>query len=352
MALAETVENPNLSKTPSAMKALFLSFLLSLPLLAQEPQLVPRAAKATDQPYQPQALLPGGIVIPVFPPDSPFLNSERINEAEVYEMTDRVPGRVRSIVNVHNPSIEIHRVEKNVNTGAVIILLAGGGHRRLVIGGEGIDPVPYFFNYGINCVILRYRLRNDGYNAEKDAVDDTLQAIRLVRSLAEELDFDPHKIGVMGFSAGGEPSANAALSYEKFDAENNRPSDPLAGISSRPDFVGLIYTGPSALTKSPETVEIPRDVPPAFICSASYGDARHTVWSFDYYMAMLAKEVPNIEIHMYGNGWHGGGIKDRGGIPYGTWPDRFIDWFRDLGFLDKPGIPTKAAKDIQAYLTK
>lgn len=338
------------------MKSLLLtlSLLLSLStsISAQEPQFIPKAAEATESAYQPQALLPGGIVIPIFPPDSPFLNSKRIHEAEVYEMTDRVPGRIRSIVNVHNPSIEIHRVEKSVNTGAVIILLAGGGHRRLVIGGESIDPVPYFSNYGINCVILRYRLRNDGYNAEEDAVDDTLQAIRLVRSLAEELDFDPNKIGVMGFSAGGEPSANAALFYEKFDAENKSGSGPLAGVTSRPDFVGLIYTGPSALTKSPDGVVIPEDIPPAFICSASYGDARHTVWSFDYYMAMLEKEVPNIEIHMYGNGWHGGGIKDRGGIPYGTWPNRYIDWFRDLGFLDKPGTPTKSAKDIEAYLAK
>lgn len=55
---------------------------------------------------------------------------------------------------------------------------------------------------------------------------------------------------------------------------------------------------------------------------------------------------------MYGNGWHGGGVTDRGGIPYGTWPDRFIDWFRDLGFLNKPGVPTKAAADIKAYLEK
>ena len=319
---------------------------------AQEPQLIPQATEATNAPYAPQTLLPGGIVIPIYSPDSPFLKQDRLNEAEVYQMTDRVPGRVHSIVNIHNPSIEIHRVPKNTNTGAVIILLAGGGHKRLIVGGESIDPVPYFFQYGVNCVILRYRLRSDGYNAEVDAVNDTLQAIRLVRSLADEYDFDSNKIGVMGFSAGGEPSANAALFYEKFDAENNNSTDPLAGVTSRPDFAGLIYTGPSALTKDPESVTIPKNIPPAFICSASYGNASHTVWSFEYYMAMLKQEVPNIEIHMYGNGWHGGGFQDRGGIPYGTWTDRYIDWFRDLGFLQKPGIKTKAAVDIEVRLSK
>lgn len=320
-------------------------------LSAAVPQLIPQAAEATDAPYQPQAISPGGIVIPIYAPDSTFLNHTRVKEAEVYTMHD-VPGRIHNIVNVHNPSIEVHTVPKNVNTGVGMIILAGGGHKRLIIGSEGTDLVPYFYNYGVNTIILRYRLRDDGYNAEVDAVNDTLQAIRLVRSRAAEWGIDPKKIGVMGFSAGGEPSANAALQYVMFDGEHNRPDYPLAGISSRPDFVGLIYTGPSAITKSPESVEIPKDVPPAFLVSASYGNASHTKWSFDYYMAMLDKEVPNIEIHMYGNGWHGGGVTDRGGIPYGTWPDRFIDWFRDLGFLNKPGVPTKAAADIKAYLEK
>jgi endo-1,4-beta-xylanase len=82
----------------------------------------------------------------------------------------------------------------------------------------------------------------------------------------------------------------------------------------------------------------------------------HAVWAIEYYSAMLAASVPNIEMHIYGNGRHPGdplpdgsrmtgGLTDRGGIPFGTWQDRFIDWFRDLGFLQKPGVETKAAKD-------
>lgn len=337
-------------------RILGLAFLLTGSLFAAEstlpaPQMIPQAGESNEQAYQPLAIAPGGIVIPIYPENSPFLNVDRVNEAEVYTMHHQVPGRIHNIVNVHNPSIEVHTVDKGSNTGAAIIVLAGGGHKKLIIGGEGTDLVPYFFNYGINTIILRYRLRNDGYNAEVDAVNDTLQAIRLVRSHAKEWGIDPNKIGVMGFSAGGEPSSGAALFYETFDAENNDPSDSLAGISSRPDFAGLIYTGPSALTKKPFT-DIPEDVPPAFLASASYGADSHTVWSFDYYMSMLRQGVPNIEIHMYGNGWHGGGIKDRGGIPYGTWNDRFIDWFRDLGFLGKPGETTKAAQDIEAHLKK
>ena len=314
------------------------------------PQMIPGPAVATDEPYQPQALLPGGIVMPVFPPDSSFLNASRVREAEIYEMHGQVPGRIQRLKNVHVPSIEVHPVERNLSTGAAIILMSGGGHNHLGIAAAGTDMVPYFYNYGITTIILRYRLRDDGYSAEVDAVNDALQAIRLVRSRADEWGIDPLKIGVFGSSAGGEVATGTALNYPAFDAENNSTDDPLAGISSRPDFVGLLYTGPSILTANPKA-PIPIDVPPAFIASASYGGKRHTIWSTDYCMAMLRLEVPNIELHLYGNGGHGGGITDRGGIPFGTWLDRFIDWFRDLGFLQKPGIPTKAAQDTAAQLS-
>jgi endo-1,4-beta-xylanase len=70
----------------------------------------------------------------------------------------------------------------------------------------------------------------------------------------------------------------------------------------------------------------------------------------EYYSAMLNKGVPNIEMHLYGNGVHGGAMTDRSGIPFGTWQARFIDWFRDLGFLQKPGIETKAARDVDAFV--
>jgi hypothetical protein len=70
----------------------------------------------------------------------------------------------------------------------------------------------------------------------------------------------------------------------------------------------------------------------------------------DYFSAMLKARIPNIEMHVYGNGIHANGLKYREGQPFGTWQDRFVDWFRDLGFLGKPGIETKAAKDVEAHV--
>lgn len=184
------------------------------------PQRVPAPAAATAAPYAPQAILPGGVVVPLYPAGSPFLNAGKVNEAEVYNMSQAVPARINSIVSIHNPSIEFHPVDRSLNTGAAIILAAGGGHNTLNVGAEAADFVPFFYNYGVNTVILRNRLRRDGYNPRVDAVNDALQAIRLVRAYAKEWNLDPRKIGIMGFSAGAELSAPSAVLFDTFDKEN------------------------------------------------------------------------------------------------------------------------------------
>lgn len=320
------------------------------------PQMIPQPGPATDKPYAPQAIVQGGVVLTLFPPDSPLLRADRIREPEVYNMTGGVPGRVASIVNVHNPSIEVHRVPASLNTGAAVIVVAGGGHNTLNVGSEGADFVPFFFNYGINTVILRYRLRRDGYNPQVDAVNDMLQAIKVVRAHAAEWALDPRKIGAIGFSAGAELTAPAALKYPEFDKSQDVPGNSLAKVSSRPDFVGLIYPGPSPFRGGAE-VAIPDDAPPAFIAGAGVGDAVHAVWADEFFAAFLRARIPNLEMHIYAHGAHpgqplpeggtmSGGLTDRNGMPFGTWQFRFIDWLRDLGFMQKPGVETRAAREV------
>jgi acetyl esterase/lipase len=342
---------------------LFLSLVTAMALSGQNaPQLAPLPAPvampapgpATESPYAPMPILPGGIVVPLYPADSPLLNAKRVREPEQYVMSQAVPGRISSIVNIHNPSIEIHTVERGLNTGAAVILVAGGGHNTLNVGSEAADFVPFFYNYGVNTVILRNRLRRDGYNPQTDAVNDALQSIRLVRAYAKQLNIDPNKIGMMGFSAGAELTAAAAVRFDEFDKNSG-------GASSRADFVGIIYPGPSPFAPNRTAPAIPRNVPPAFIVCGGSGDKVHAVWAMEYFNAMLAIGVPNIEMHIYGNGRHpgdplsdgsrmSGGLTDRNDTPFGTWQFRFIDWFRDLGFLQKPNIETRAAKDIAAYV--
>ena len=347
---------------------LILASVLAITAVAQPagsnlptPLNVPKPGPTNDSPYAPQPILQGAVVMALYPPGSPFLNMERVREAEQYNLSRSVPGRINSIVNIHNPSIEVHTVDGGLNTGAAVILAAGGGHNTLNVGTESADFVPFFYNYGVNTIILRNRLRKDGYKPATDAVNDALQAIRLVRAHAKDWNIDPNRIGIMGFSAGAELSAPAALFFEEFDKKNNESGDPLAGVSSRPDFVGIIYPGPTPFARGGSPA-IPPNTPPAFIACAGSGDKVHAIWATEYLMAMLQAGIPNVEVHIYGNGRHPGdplsdgsrmtgGLSDRTGMPFGTWHHRFIDWFRDLGFLQKPGVETKAAKDITAFMT-
>jgi len=322
---------------------------------------IPAPGPKTDKPYAPQPILPGGVVIPLFPPDSAYLNHDKIREPEEYHFWE--PGEIGYIVHIHNPSIEFHPGNSQLNTGAAIILAAGGGHRTLNVGGEGADDVHFFYNHGINTIILRNRLRSDGYEPKVDGVNDALQAIKLVRAHAKDWNLDPNKIGIMGFSAGAELAAAATLQWADFDRKNDVPENPLAKVSSRPDFAGIIYPGPSPFARG-GTPTIPRDAPPAFITCAGWGDWIHAVWANEYFTALLNDGVPNVEMHIYARGHHPGdkvgpdeppstgGLTNRGNIAYGTWPERFMDWFRDLGFLNKPGVETQAEKDVAANLNR
>jgi acetyl esterase/lipase len=251
------------------------------------------AAISGQQTSVPPPIVQGGQVVVLFPPGSPFLKAERVTEPEQNNMTNGVPGRIQSIVNIHNPSIEFHPADPGINTGAVVILAPGGGHNTLNVGSEGADFVPLFYNYGVNTVILRNRLRRDGYNPLTDEVYDAQQAIRVVRAKAREWKLDPNKIGIVGFSAGAELAAPAAVAFNEFDKANSNTDDPLAGISSRPDFVGLIYPGPTPFARDANT-SIPRNAPPTFITCAGTDDAQHAVWADQYFAAMLKARIPNL----------------------------------------------------------
>jgi acetyl esterase/lipase len=325
------------------------------------PMDIPAPGARSDGPYAPQAILPGGVVIPLYPAGSAYLNGSKVQEPEKYLMG--APGEIAAIVHIHNPSIEFHPGNGALNMGSAIILAAGGGHRTLNVGGEASDVAHYFYNYGISTVILRNRLRSDGYEPKVDGVNDALQAIKLVRAYAKEWKLDPHRIGIMGFSAGAELAAAATIYWPRFDTQNDVPGNPLAKISSRPDFAGIIYPGPSPFVNG-GTPSIPRDAPPAFITSAGWGDWIHAEWATEFFTALLNDGVPNVEMHIYARGHHPGdkvgpgeppstgGVTDRGFIAYGSWPDRFIDWFRDLGFLGNRGEETQAAKDVAANLDR
>ena len=255
------------------------------------------------------------------------------NEKEVTTPPNPKPGeRISSIVNVHNPSLLVHLAPPNKANGTALIVAPGGGHRQLVIGSEGTDLLEWLNGLGIHVFILKYRLAqtpNYKYTVEGEALQDTQRAIRIVRQRAREWGVNPNRVGVLGFSAGG---ALAALADIRFDRGKPDAVDPIERQSCRPDFVGLVYPG-----WSPMDITAPKDAAPAFLTSAGLDDAFHAKQTVEFHNSLFNAGVQS-DLHIYAHGGHGGGIKPRDGIPFGTWPRRFEDWLADLGMLKPASV--------------
>jgi acetyl esterase/lipase len=253
------------------------------------------------------------------------------NEKEKTSPADPQPGqRINSIRNVHNPSIEVHLPPADKANGTAIIVAPGGGHEQLVWGSEGTDIAAWLNDLGVAAVILKYRLaQTPGYHytVEGEALQDTQRAVRIVRARAKEWNVDPARVGILGFSAGG---ALAALADMRFDRGKADASDPIDQQSSRPDFVGLVYAG----WDPKMDITVPKDAAPAFLTSAGSDDQFHARETVEFYNSLFRAGIP-ADLHIYAHGGHGGGIRARNGIPFGTWHVRFQEWLSDLGMLKK-----------------
>ncbi|MDB6021188.1 MAG: axeA1 3 [Pedosphaera sp.] len=308
-----------------AMKSLALTFVLSLTVLtgmAAEPD----AANSAGSPkasQMPPPLVPGATVVPLWPAGSPTLKN--FDEQEAVTTAKGHPETIIRVTNINNPSIELHLAPADKANGVAMIVAAGGGNKELWVGPEGVEVANWLNSMGVSAFVLRYRLQP--YTSAGDALADTQRSIRLIRARAKEWNVDASKVGVMGFSAGGEQAARVALNYDKGNTES---ADAVEKQSDRPDFVVLVYAGWRELDLS----HVPKDAPPAFLTSAGVDDAFHAKETVDFYNAYFNAKIP-VELHIYGHGKHGGSIQTRNGIPFGTWQYRFVDWFADLGMMKK-----------------
>jgi endo-1,4-beta-xylanase len=266
----------------------------------------------------PVPLVPGAKVVTLWPAGAATLKG--LDEKEVFTITPGMSDRVQKVVNVHNPSIELHLAPAGKANGVGIILAAGGGNTSLNVGTEGTDIATWLNSLGISTFILRYRLRP--YNSAVDALSDTQRSFRIIRANAKEWRVDPGKIGIMGFSAGGEQAARVSLN---FDAGNPGAADPIEKQSDRPDFAVLVYAGWGQF----DLTQVPKNAPPAFLTSAGLDDAFTARKTVEFYNALFDAKIP-VELHIYAHGGHANGIKPRGGIPFGTWQFRFLEWLNDL----------------------
>ncbi len=259
--------------------------------------------------------------IPLWPNGAPGFESRR----------DEAPlAKDYWIRNIHNPSVTVFLPPKEKATGAAVVICPGGGHRLLVFNAEGVEAARFLNSIGVAAFALKYRLgREEGspYSIEKHAREDGLRAMRLVRSRAKEWGIDPDRIGIMGFSAGGEVASMVA--YTPGDGDPNA-DDPIDRVSSRPDFQIMIYPGPLGI---PDV--LPKDSPPAFLLVANddRGAGRTIASLFQKYRDA---GVP-VEAHIFAKGGHGFNMGNRSKLKtLKDWPQRLADWMADNGILSPP----------------
>ena len=231
------------------------------------------------------------------------------------------------VSSIHNPSLLVYLPPKEKATGAAMIVAPGGGHRFLSIDTEGTNVAEWLNSIGVAAFVLKYRLaREEGspYKVEVDPYADAQRSIRTIRARAKEWGVDPARVGIMGFSAGGEV---AVLASTKFDAGKADAADPIERQSSRPDFQILIYPGVQA-----DQVEVSKDTPPTFLLCADNDKGPSTAIPA-VYLALKKAGVP-AELHIYASGGHGFGYQptdNRPNVIYATWVARLQDWMADVG---------------------
>lgn len=232
-----------------------------------------------------------------------------------------------NVCNVHRPTLTPFIPDAEKATGTGVIICPGGGHSKLCLGHEGYALAEWFRDRGIAAFVLKYRLARDKgstYTIEEHAMADTRRAIRTIRSRAEEWRTKSDRLGILGFSAGGELAAYSAM---KSDAGKKDSADPIERQSSRPDFQALIYPGKS------DTFTVEAGMPPVFI-AAGYGDRPDIAEGMaTVYLKYKAAKVP-AELHLYSNAGHGFGYRHNGKPSAAArWPERFTEWLTDSGFL-------------------
>lgn len=228
-----------------------------------------------------------------------------------------------SIANIYNPSLTIYSPEKPKSDVAIVIA-PGGGHRELVAGEEGAKPARMLATAGITAIVLKYRLfreEKSGLTFEKDNLADAERAIRMVRSMADQLKIK--RVGMMGFSAGGETLNLACFQGKMGDAA---ATDPIDRLNSKPDFAMWVYPGPLGI---PEKVE--KDAPPAFFLVAQDDGASKNC--LDLAMKYRAAKVP-YALHVLSGGGHGFNMGDRSKLlAVKGWFGRLTEWMTDSGYL-------------------
>src|SRR5271157_217891 len=315
--------NPEALKSMHKGLLLFSAVVICSSLFAQRPA------------WQPA---PGHTTLLVWPHGAPGAHPNAGPEIDTTTAKDNlIAGKpLIRLGNVSSPTLTLYAPAGN-NTGAAVVVFPGGGYRILAIDLEGTEVCEWLNSAGITCVLLKYRVPDSGpYPKSSAALQDAQRALGIVRSHASDWHIDPHRVGVLGFSAGAHLAA--ALSTH-FDQRLYDPVDAADRLSCRPDFAVIVYPGYLALpdqnfAPNPDIV-VTGKTPPSFIVQAE-DDPVHVENATVYFLALKNAKVP-AEMHIYAQGGHGYGLR-RTALPVTTWPRSVETWLRSIQVLP-PSAP-------------
>ncbi len=274
--------------------------------------------------------------IPLWPKGAPADQGTPGEERDTTKPADALVGgkRVIRLGNVSTPTITVYRPAKDRATGAAMLVFPGGGYSILAMDLEGTEICEWLNSIGVTGVLVKYRVpARAGRPRWAAPLQDAQRAMGMVRQRAGELGIDAHRIGVLGFSAGGHLAAAASTNW---DARTYDAVDAADSVSSRPDYTILIY--PAYLTVKDEgdkvapELKVTKDTPPAFLVQAE-DDGVRVETSLFYYAALRNARVP-AELHLYPSGGHGYGLRPTDKTVT-TWPKRAEEWMRASGFLER-----------------
>lgn len=242
------------------------------------------------------------------------------------------------VKSIHNPSLTVFLPPEGKANGTAVVIAPGGGHRELVFKAEGVEPAQYLTSLGVTCFVLKYRLfREEGSTYGPDVpAADIKRAMRTVRARASEWGVNPDRIGVMGWSAGGEVAAVVAYNPVPGDAN---AADPIERVSAKPNFQIIIYPGGFGTP-----TKLAPDTPEALFLTANDDDypARTISLMLEKYRAL---GIP-VEAHIFAAGGHGFNMGNRSKLlSLRGLANRMGDWLNDRGYLaagSGPAVPVPA----------
>ncbi len=272
--------------------------------------------------------------IPIWPNGAPGDPGAGGAEHDTTRPTDALVA-ARSVIrlgNVSVPTLTLYRAAKAQNTGAAVVVFPGGGYNILAMDLEGTEVCSWLNSIGVDCALLKYRVpARPGGPRYAAPLQDAQRAVGLVRSRAEQWGIDPHRIGVLGFSAGGHLAAAASTN---FDRRTYPAIDAADQVSCRPDFAILIYpaylTAKDDLKSLAPELAVRADTPPTFLVQAE-DDPVHVENSLVYFKALKDAKV-SAEMHLFPIGGHGYGLRPSA-AKVTTWPQLAAQWLDSRGLL-------------------